>query len=357
MNGSLYKRGQTYYIDYRLNGKRHRESTNTTKRREAELILDNRKREIREAKSPEIKNSVNVCKLAELAQEYLKWTERQRVHKTKKIWVKQLVEVFGNLYVEDLNPRVIEQWQSVRLKYNKPSTVNRLTGCLKHMINKGVQWEMSSEDVLKRVRMVKPLEENNRRLRFLTIEECQTLIYCCADHLKPIVTVALHTGMRRGEILGLKWKQVDLNHGFILLDTTKNGERKEIPIDDTLQEMFSEMPHSIESIHVFTDRDGNPYKSIKHSFSTALRKAGINDFRFHDCRHTFASHLVMAGVDLVSVKDLLGHKSLTMTLRYAHLASGHKRKAVNTLDRLLQNRQGDSECDHVVTKTFQNSLQ
>ena len=146
--------------------------------------------------------------------------------------------------------------------------------------------------------------------------------------------------MRRGEILGLKWKQVDLNHGFILLDTTKNGERKEIPIDDTLQEMFSEMPHSIESIHVFTDRDGNPYKSIKHSFSTALRKAGIHDFRFHDCRHTFASHLVMAGVDLVSVKDLLGHKSLTMTLRYAHLASGHKRKAVNTLDRLLQNRQG-----------------
>ncbi len=357
MNGSLYKRGQTYYIDYRLNGKRYRESTNTTKRREAELILDNRKREIREAKRPEIKNTVNECKLAELAQEYLKWTERQRVHKTKKIWVKQLVEVFGNFDVKDLNPRVIEQWQSVRLKYNKPSTVNRLTGCLKHMINKGVQWEMASEEALKLVRMVKPLEENNRRLRFLTIEECQTLIDCCADHLKPIVTVALHTGMRRGEILGLKWKQVDLNHGFILLDTTKNGERKEIPIDDTLQEMFSEMPHSIESIHVFTDRDGNPYKSIKHSFSTALRKAGIHDFRFHDCRHTFASHLVMAGVDLVSVKDLLGHKSLTMTLRYAHLASGHKRKAVNTLDRLLQKGQGDSECGHVVTKTFQNSLQ
>ena len=357
MNGSLYKRGQMYYIDYRLNGRRYRESTNTTKRREAELVLDCFKQKTKESKRPEIKEARKGYKLAELAQEYLKWTERQRVHKTKKIWVKQLVQVFGNLDVKDLNPRVIEQWQSVRLKYNKPSTVNRLTGCLKHMINKGVQWEMASEEALKLVRMVKPLEENNRRLRFLTIGECQTLIDCCAPHLKPIVIVALHTGMRRGEILGLKWKQVDLNHGFILLDTTKNGERKEIPIDDTLQEMFTEMPHSIESIHVFTDRDGNPYKSIKHSFSTALRKAGIHDFRFHDCRHTFASHLVMAGVDLVSVKDLLGHKSLTMTLRYAHLASGHKRKAVNTLDRLLQSRQGDSDCDHVVTKTFQNSLQ
>lgn len=351
MNGSLYKRGRMYYIDYRLNGKRYRESTNTTKRREAELILDCRKREIKEAKRPEISEIKKAYKLAELAHEYLKWTERQRVHETKKIWVKQLVEAFGNLDVRDLNPRVIEQWQSVRLKFNKPSTVNRLTGCLKHMINKGVQWGIATEETLKMVRMVKPLEENNRRLRFLTIEECQTLIGCCAQHLKPIVTVALHTGMRRGEILGLKWEQVDLNHGFILLDTSKNGERREIPIDDTLQDMFSEMPHSIESIYVFTDRDGNPYKGIKNSFKTAIRKAGIRDFRFHDCRHTFASHLVMAGVDLVSVKDLLGHKSLTMTLRYAHLAAGHKRRAVNTLNRLLHSGQ-EVRCDHDVTKTF-----
>jgi len=255
-----------------------------------------------------------------------------------------------------LNPRVIEQWQSMRLEYNKPSTVNRLTGCLKHMINKGVDWDMATEESLKLVRKVKPLEENNRRLRFLAIDECQNLIDCCAPHLKPIVTVALHTGMRRGEILGLRWEQVDLEHGFILLEMTKNGERKEIPIDDTLDEVFSQMPRSIESIYVFTDRDGNPYKSIKRSFSTATRKAGITDFRFHDCRHTFASHLVMAGVDLVSVKELLGHKSLRMTLRYAHLAAGHKRKAVNILNRLLQKDQ-DEECDHVVTKTFQSSLQ
>ena len=115
---------------------------------------------------------------------------------------------------------------------------------------------------------------------------------------------------------------------FILLDSSKNGERKEIPIDDTLSELFNSIPHSIESVYVFTDKDGNPYKSNKRSFSTALRKAGIRDFKFHDLRHTFASHLVMAGVDLTSVKELLGHKSLKMTLRYAHLAPGHKIKAV-----------------------------
>ena len=194
---------------------------------------------------------------------------------------------------------------------------------------------MASEETLKKVRNVKLLEENNERLRFLTVEECQTLIDCCQAHLKPVVTIALHTGMRRGEILGLKWEHVDLNHGFILLDTTKNGERKEIPIDNTLRKIFEDMPHSIESIYVFTDKDGNPYKSVKRSFRTALIKAGIRDFRFHDLRHTFASHLIMAGVDLTSVKELLGHKSLKMTLRYAHLAPGHKMKAVKILDNVL----------------------
>ena len=153
------------------------------------------------------------------------------------------------------------------------------------------------------------------------------------------MAVALHTGMRLAEILGLRYEQVDLKHGFILLEITKNGERREIPIDNTCIKMFNVMPHSIESIFVFTDRNGNPYKSIKRSISTALKKAEIRDFRFHDLRHTFASHLVMAGVDLTSVKELLGHKSLSMTMRYSHLSPSHKRKAVNKLDEVLKNTQ------------------
>ena len=183
----------------------------------------------------------------------------------------------------------------------------------------------------------------------------RSLIDCCATHLKPIVTVALHTGMRKSEVLGLKWKQIDLAHGFILLDTSKNGERREIAIDNALREMFEEMPHSIESINVFTDRDGNPYKDVKKSFKTALLKAGIRDFRFHDLRHTFASHLVMAGVDLVSVKELLGHKSLTMTMRYARLAPGHKRKAVNILDKVLSNVQVENSVHNLVHNCESNT--
>ncbi|GAN33481.1 MAG: site-specific integrase [Candidatus Brocadia sp. AMX2] len=208
---------------------------------------------------------------------------------------------------------------------------------------------MATEETLKSVRKVKQLEENNKRLRYLTIEELQRLLGCCSPHLKPIVLVSVNTGMRKGEILNLKWDQVDLRHNFILLDKTKNGERREIPINSTLKELFASMPRSLESECVFVDKNGKPYGNIKRGFHTALKKAGIRDFHFHDLRHTFASHLVMTGVDLPSVKELLGHKSLTMTLRYAHLSSGHKRKAVEMLDRVLSGSQSEKRVHNLFT--------
>jgi integrase len=112
-------------------------------------------------------------------------------------------------------------------KGNKPATVNRLIATLKHCIHKAYQWEMVGEETLKRVRNVKLLEENNRRLRYLSQTECQTLIHNCQGSTKGIVVMALNTGMRKGEILGLKWDQVDLRHGFVLLDKTKmvRGEK------------------------------------------------------------------------------------------------------------------------------------
>jgi integrase len=349
----LFKRGKVYWMDYRVNGKRYRESTGTTLRREAEYIYACRKKDAKEGKIPEIKNIKKEHSFMELAENYLKWAERQRSYKDKKYMIAQLIDIFGTLNVNDLCTRIIEQWQSKRMKRNKPSTVNRILATLKHMVNKGVQWEMANDNTLRQVRNVKLLEENNKRLRFLSIEECQTLIECCQPHLKPIVMTAMHTGMRRGEIFGLEWKHVDLKHGFILLELTKNGERREIPINTTLEYLFKEMPHSIESVYVFAGKDGNPLTDIKKSFHAALKKAGIYDFRFHDLRHTFASHLVMQGVDLASVKELLGHKSITMTMRYAHLAPGHKRKAVNLFDKLLTDNQL-VECDQIVTKTYQN---
>jgi integrase len=195
---------------------------------------------------------------------------------------------------------------------------------------------MLSEQILKRVRQVRLLQENNKRLRYLSKEECQALISNCKGDTRVIVITALNTGMRKGEILGLRWDNVDLRHGFILLDRTKNGERREIPINETLRISLQGITRRLDVPSVFFDPvTGKPYQDVKRSFNTALRKAGIKDFRFHDLRHTFASHLVMAGVDITTVSKLLGHKSLTMTLRYSHLAPSHMVKAVNVLDGTL----------------------
>ena len=338
----LYKRGNVYWFDFRINGTRYRESTGKTKRRDAEEVLHDKREKTKGGECLGTK-TIRDCTVVVLAAEYSKWVKFQKSYiSSKRFFVKHIVETFGNLRVRDLNARIVEQWQTMRLEHSKPATVNRITSCLRHMITQGQKWEMVDDESAKRIKSVKLLKEDNKRLRFLTLEECQRLIACCREHLKPIVTVALHTGMRRSQILGLRWEQIDLTHKFILLETSKNGERCEIPIDDTLLKMFEEMPHSIESIYVFTDRDGKPYKSVKRSFNTALRKAGIHDFRFHDLRHTTASHLVMAGIDLTTVKELLGHKDIKMTLRYAHLAPGHKRKAVQVLDRIMDKNEDEN---------------
>ena len=347
----LSRRGNVYWMDYRVNGKRYRESTGTTLRREAEYIYACRKKEAKEGKIPEIKK-IKSHTLVQLGDNYLEWAKHQKCAGNKKDYLRQIIAELGDLDLRDLSTLAVEKFQSKHLKTHAPATTNRVLACLKHMISKAVDWDMVTEETLKKVRKVKLLKEDNKRLRFLTIEEIQRLLNYCPSHLKPIVTVALHTGMRKGEILNLQWQQVDLSHGFVLLDKTKNGERREIPIDETLRTMLSKMPHSIESICVFTDRDGNPYKNIHRSFHTALRKAEILNFRFHDLRHTFASHLVMQGVDLTSVKELLGHKSITTTMRYAHLAPGHKRKAVNILDKAFTN---NDECVQIVTKMHQNT--
>ena len=332
----LYKRGNVYWYDFSFNGIRYRESTGKTKRREAEDFLDDKKDEIKNGKCLKVE-SINDCVVAELASKYADWVKHQKSYmNSKRFFIQEIVGTFGHLKVRDLSVLIVEQWQSNKREQSKPSTVNRITSCLKHMITKGKEWKLVSTETANEIKGIKRLKENNRRLRFLTIEECQTLTDCCQEHVKPIVTVALHTGMRRGEILNLKWEQVDLKHAFLLLRNTKNGERREVPINTTLEVLFNNVPRGHESEYVFTNKDGRPYSDIKHSFTTAVKKAGLVDFRFHDIRHTFASHLVMQGIDLTTIKELLGHKDITMTLRYAHLAPGHKKKAVNTLDKVMR---------------------
>ena len=334
----LYKRGNVWWLRYAgPNGRVRYESTGTSDYKEAKDILIDRRKEIKDGKDPiPVKRMPNYA-FRELAEPYLEWAERQKGFRSKKAIVQILVGYFGNVPLRHFNPRIIEAYQTRMLSEAKaPATCNRHLATLKHAITKAVQWEMTTEEVLKKVRQVKLLPENNRRLRFLTVDESQELIKACSSHLKPIVITALNTRMRKEEILSLEWeKHIDLKHNFFLLDQTKNGERREIPINGTVRDALTGLMRRLDSPYVFVDAEGIRYKDVKRSFKSACRKAGIKDFHFHDLRHTFASHLVMAGIDITTVKDLLGHKTLTMTLRYAHLAPSHRVKAVDILDRKL----------------------
>ena len=156
--------------------------------------------------------------------------------------------------------------------------------------------------------------------------------------------------MRSGEILSLRWNQI--KDGFIYLKNTKTDEPRQIPINDTLAEIFREIrrEQGLSSEYVFTYRHNDwksrlpksqmtavkekPFRRIWKAFKAAAKRAGIEDCRFHDLRHTFASHLVMKGASIKEVQELLGHENIKMTMRYAHLGDENKRKAVNLLNDL-----------------------
>jgi integrase len=337
----IYKRGNVFWIRYAgIDGRMVYESSGSDKFRTAEALLIQRKQSIKEGKQPEIKR-IGSHTFKELAEKYIPWMEgRHRSADSKKYRINIILSHFGSLPLRSFNTLSVEQYQTNLInRVLKPATVNKHISILKAMIKKAVDWNMVEEETLKRVRRVKLLTENNKRLRYLSKEECQSLINACDQHLRPAVITALNTGARKEEILSLKWDNVDLKHGFILLDRTKNGDRREIPINDTLRVTFKNLTRRLDIPYVFYDSlTGKRYRDIKRSFKSACKRAGVTDFRFHDFRHTFASHLVMAGVDLTTVKELLGHKDFKMTLRYSHLAPAHKVKAVDILDNTLNGK-------------------
>lgn len=354
----IYRRGRVYWITFMgLDGKQRYESTGSTLKADAVLLLSQRRIDVDEGKETVTRRRDRNHTFKDLAEKYLPFVQNQKAYAIKKLYVAALVKEFGAVKLCNLTLAMVEGWQSglrsnfrppvkeggVKRRPLMPASVNKYVGALKHMITKAVDWEMMSEDQAKRVLKIKIIPENNRRLRYLSFDESSTLLNACDKHLKPIVGFALNTGCRRGEILGLTWDRVDLKHGFILLDYTKNGKRREIPINSTVRSILQGIVRRLDSQFVFVNPavDGNGkllnggrYFNLKKSFSTACRKAKILDFHFHDLRHTFASQLVMNGVDIVTVSKLLGHTSLTMTLRYAHLAPDHLKTAVDVLSRL-----------------------
>lgn len=324
----------------RGSGKTRKFSTRTFygTREQAQALYE----ELNEGSPPARKPPLRRHTLSSFAPDYLRHCAAHKDAKGKRDMVSLLLREFGDHALSAINIRLLEAYQSEMATRNlSNATINRRIGCIKHMLRKAVDWEMCPPSVTQSLSRVRMKKEPLTRLRFLTQQEADRLITACgksatlAPWLTPIVAFALNTGARLSEILKLSWNNVDLRTGLVTFVDTKNGERRDVPINDTLRHVLTALVRPLDGQERVFRPDGKEgLKRINRSFCTALRRAGIGGgVVFHTLRHIFASNLVMRGVDLKTVQELLGHKSLAMTMRYAHLSPEHKAAAVRVLDR------------------------
>ena len=181
---------------------------------------------------------------------------------------------------------------------------------------------------MKKVRLFR---EKHINFRTITNEKFKKVSDNAHEHLKPILLVAINTGMRRCEILGIKRQNVNPDGGYLLVNEAKNIEQGHIPFNEELNELLKSVKLNACSEYVFTHNE-KPIKGGRASFNSALKNSGVEKFRFHDLGHTFAGKPAMNGVDIVTVQGVMGHMSLATSRRYSHPASDHKKHAVESLN-------------------------
>jgi integrase len=242
--------------------------------------------------------------------------------------MKSLVRHFGKMALAEISPYDVERYKEKRRKTVSGPGINRELAVLKSMLNRAGDWgfaKLSENPVSK----VSYFPERHVE-RILTDEEAARLVAACGQAVRPVVVTALNTGMRRGEILDLRWENVDFERRFIRVERSKNGRSRKVPMNSRLAAELRRL-RSNGTPYVFTQRAGERLKSIVTAFKTACRHAAIGHVRFHDLRHTFATNLVMNGVDLVTVKEILGHSDISMTVRYSHPSDERKMAAVECI--------------------------
>ena len=332
MSGTIYRRGQSWCVGFTVNGRRVRETVGPNKRI-AERVLSLRMTQVLENRYFPPNRQLGRMPFKDFAQTYLERegpllksirTERNRV----LAWARE----FGTRPLGQITRAEMETWRRKKMTTCRPATINRDLSRLRRMFSLAVEWGLLEESPMKSMKF---LRENNARTRYLSLEECQRLIAnCIAPHIRALVGVALHSGMRLGEILNLRWYDLDFSSGFILVRDSKNGESRHVPMDATLFALFRAYPHRPSTDLVFSSSSGGHIVDVRTGFLNSCKRAGLIDLHFHDLRHTFASQFVMSGGDLYILKEILGHKSITMTQRYAHLSPTYKIKAIDRMNTL-----------------------
>ena len=338
----LFKReGSTFwYVSFRqASGGRVKRSTGTSDRKEAQELEAKWKLEARQQRLWGTQPSRT---FDELMLAYLKATQDQRSGWSRDVYnLKRLQASFSGRVLQSLKRGDVRAYIADRkLEGIANSTINREVGLLSSAINYARrEWDWEVSNPAERMR----LTEGDGRKRFATVDEVMALI-CAAErhkrapYLADLIRVAVNTGCRRGELLGLRWSQIDLEARTIRLEgsDTKNGKGRIVPLNREAHAAMQARSqyrslHCPESPWVFCRKSGARNLTIQSSWAAILESVGLEDFHFHDLRHTCGSWLVQSGVALADVKEVLGHSTIRMTERYAHNAPENSRAAVERL--------------------------
>ncbi len=343
--GVFEKHGK-WYIDYYYKGKRVREAVGPNKKAATDA-LSTRRTEILQGRYQWVQEKKSMP-FAEFADIYLNYSQTN-----KRSWgrdetaLNHLKPFFQGKRLSEISPWLIEKYKSQRKDKEtnrkgkvKDGTINRELTTLKNLFTMAIKWGKAHRNPVKEVKFFRV---DDKMERILTPAEEGKLLTAVAPHLKSILIMALHTGMRLREILKLTWDRVNLHQGVIIIEKPKSGKLRKIPMNKILTSTLTGVKNSNNNgIYVFPDPEtGEPYGSVKTAFRAAVRRAEIGHVRFHDLRHTFATRLVMSGVDLATVAELLGHSSIKMTMRYAHPTPESKKKAVKALEKYGKMASGD----------------
>jgi integrase len=268
----------------------------------------------------------------------LEWYEANRKANsyTRHSYAKKpLVEFFKGKRLSEISAFDIEKYKLHRKEAKKKgSTINRELALLSNMYTMAVKWNLTQVNTMKDVANFK---ESNGRTRYLTEDEGARVLANCRPNLRLVVLAALHTGFRTSELRKTTWERVDFLNKSITVPSaySKNDETRTVPmtpdLETALKAEYDKREPKPDAFVFLSDRDGKPWKSWRSAFKTALKKAGITDFVFHDLRHCFGSYLGMANTNPKAMMELMGHKRPEMTLRYTHLSVDYKRSAVAKL--------------------------
>jgi integrase len=341
-----------YYItEITLNYRRIRRFAGYTKE-EAKVCLGKLRIAAREGRLDEVINPqrTNMETFGVYADQLLNSAEwkAKRSHRRNRISFNHLNQIFKKIKLIDINPALVRKYMTERMEKDKksPATVNRELSFLKSVLYAAEYDGLIPSNPI-RGRRVKKLEEANSREKAilemnLTDDVQRRLVECASEELRPILKIALLTGMRQGEILKLKWKDINFRLCEIRIPSENAKSKKErfVPISPELSAELDTLPRKSE--YVFYNADtGTHVQYVRRSFKSALEAADIEGLRFHDLRHLAASRLVKV-TDVVTASKILGHSSLDMTLRYVHSMQKDRHAAIEkAAENLFRGRQKD----------------